>query len=384
MHLILQSASETYRDSTKFPEWVDQVSDTYQDLYFSSPSSQCHVSSPKSTTNSTLSQTEDPKFSSPQSPPPRKANATLIMLARNKEIYQAISSVKHMEDRFNRALPSPYPWIFLNEEPFTEEFKERIRDVVSGEVEFGLIPKEHWFQPEDIDEKRAYRGRWELIMKGIIYADSVSYRNMCRFNSGFFYRHELLQKYKWYWRVEPNVKFFCDLDYDPFLFMEDNKKEYGFTITMEEFEPTIRSLWPTVKQFMADHPEYIAPDNAMKFISHNNGDTYNLCHFWSNFEIASLDFYRSEAYTSYFKTLDETGNFYYERWGDAPVHSIAASLFLNKSQIHFFSDVGYRHEPFQHCPQGVENERGKCSCDPDDNYDYTGASCLSRWEDVFR
>lgn len=31
---------------------------------------------------------------------------------------------------------------------------------------------------------------------------SLPYRNMCRFNSGFFYRHELMQKYRYYWRVE--------------------------------------------------------------------------------------------------------------------------------------------------------------------------------------
>jgi len=46
---------------------------------------------------------------------------------------------------------------------------------------------------------------------------------------------------------------------------------------------------------------------------------YNLCHFWSNFEIASLDFWRGEAYMKYFETLDKAGGFYYERWGDAPV-----------------------------------------------------------------
>lgn len=34
------------------------------------------------------------------------------------------------------------------------------------------------------------------------YPGSLSYRNMCRFNSGFFYRHELMQKYRYYWRVE--------------------------------------------------------------------------------------------------------------------------------------------------------------------------------------
>ena len=85
---------------------------------------------------------------------------------------------------------------------------------------------------------------------------------MCRFNSGvrsfyrrisasyliillqFFYRHPLVMKYRYYWRVEyvppyaslsflskmryrPDVTFFCDLDYDPLLFMQDKQKVYG-------------------------------------------------------------------------------------------------------------------------------------------------------------
>ena len=32
---------------------------------------------------------------------------------------------------------------------------------------------------------------------------------------------------------------------------------------------------------------------------------------WSNFEIADLEFWRSEAYTKYFEYLDSTGGFYY-------------------------------------------------------------------------
>lgn len=27
----------------------------------------------------------------------------------------------------------------------------------------------------------------------------------------FFYKHELLAKYDWYWRVEPDIKYFCDI-----------------------------------------------------------------------------------------------------------------------------------------------------------------------------
>jgi alpha 1,2-mannosyltransferase len=44
---------------------------------------------------------------------------------------------------------------------------------------------------------------------------------------------------------------------------------------------------------------------------------YNRCHFWSNFEIGSLDFLRSDAYTKYFEHLDKSGGFSYERWGGA-------------------------------------------------------------------
>jgi alpha 1,2-mannosyltransferase len=62
---------------------------------------------------------------------------------------------------------------------------------------------------------------------------------------------------------------------------------------------------------------------------------------WSNFEIADLDFWRSPAYMAYFEYLDSKGGFYYERWGDAPVHSLAAALLLPKDKLHFFAPIGY-------------------------------------------
>jgi alpha 1,2-mannosyltransferase len=94
--------------------------------------------------------------------------------------------------------------------------------------------------------------------------------------------------------------------------MEEHDKVYGFTIAMPEWEPTIPSLWSTVKDFIAEHPQYVSPDNSMDFLSDNAGDSYNMCHFWSNFEIADMDFWRSEAYTKFFEYLENTGGFYYE------------------------------------------------------------------------
>ncbi|PBK78179.1 glycosyltransferase family 15 protein [Armillaria solidipes] len=315
------------------------------------------------------------------SPQGRRASAAIVMLARNSDLNGIIVSMKQMEDRFNKKFR--YPYVFLNEQEFSEQFKSRVSELTDVDVKFGLIPQDHWYQPETIDEAKASDARADMMKNNVIYGGSVPYRNMCRFNSGFFYRHELLKPYKYYWRVEPDVKFFCDLDYDPFLIMQDQHKVYGFTVSLYEYERTIPTLWAAVREFLEANPGITPEDNAMDFLSDDGGLTYNRCHFWSNFEIGDLDLWRGEAYSKFFDFLDSKGGFYYERWGDAPVHSIGAALFARKDQIHFFNDIGYRHEPFQHCPQGDAHKRGKCWCDSTQNFDYEGYSCLNRYDRLF-
>ncbi|KAJ2365155.1 hypothetical protein H4S02_010730, partial [Coemansia sp. RSA 2611] len=81
---------------------------------------------------------------------------------------------------------------------------------------------------------------------------------MCRFQSGFLHRHPLLKDLEYYWRIEPDVEYFCDIDYDPFLFMKQNGLKYGWTIAMPEFMDTIATLWNTTERFIGEHPEYLA------------------------------------------------------------------------------------------------------------------------------
>lgn len=38
------------------------------------------------------------------------------------------------------------------------------------------------------------------------------------------------------------------------------------------------------------------------------------------------------------------------KWGDAPIHSLAAGALLSPKDIHYFRDFGYRHTTIQHCP----------------------------------
>lgn len=304
----------------------------------------------------------------------KKPKAAFVTLIRNRELNDILEPMNMVEKRFNKNYH--YPWVFLNNEPFTEEFKETVKKHASGEVIFDLIPKEHWGYPDYVDQDKAAIERKKMADKNIIYGDSESYRHMCRFQSGFFWREKALEDFDWYWRVEPSTKIYCDIPYDPFQYMQDNKKAYGFTITIHEYRSTIESLWKTVKNFIKDFPQYLAKDNLEKFVSEDNLEEYNLCHFWSNFEIANLNVWRSPAYRDFFDYLDKTGNFFYERWGDAPVHSIFVSLFLPKSYLHYFNDFGYYHPPYNHCPIDNEIFRDRnCDCTQKDDFTFKGYSC---------
>jgi hypothetical protein len=225
---------------------------------------------------------------------------------------------------------------------------------------------------------------------------------------------------------------------------------------MEEVPRTIPTLWPEVQRWLAANPQHVAPDNLLPAFteedeaeeaegassrpksgrenavphtgsavsgrgsgsgSGSEGEQqqalrgqqqhrrvrYTGCHFWSNFEVGRLAFFRSPAYRQLFAHLDQAGGFFYERcvaaclpaclpagasclqawprhsrcrpnlprsmpphptlchpaapcaascaayrWGDAPVHTLAAAALLDRQQIRFASDVGYAHGSWSH------------------------------------
>lgn len=314
-------------------------------------------------------------------PPGTRLKATFVSLARNQDLWLLVGLIRHVQDRFNSKFN--YDWVFLNDEEFSDEFKEVTSSLVSGNTKYGLIPKLQWSFPEWIDVEKAAKVREEMREKKIIYGDLILYRHMCRYELGFFWRHDLMMDYDWYWRVEPDIKIYCDIDYDIFKFMEDNDKAYGFTISLPEYKETITTLWDETKKFIKAHPEFVPKDNMMDWVSDDGGSLYNGCHFWLNFEVASLKFWRSEAYTKYFEHLDQAGGFFYERWGDAPVHLIAAALFLPRDKIHFFGDVGYYHVPFHNCPteKALRLERN-CVCEMKEDFTWKGWSCTPKFFSV--
>ncbi|KAL7919567.1 glycosyltransferase family 15 protein [Trichoderma austrokoningii] len=374
-----------------------------------------------------------------------RANAAFVVLARNKEIDGVIQSIKSVERHFNRWYH--YPYVFLNDAEFDDNFKETVRNYTSGAVEFGKVEPGTWGFPDWIDEKVAKEGIAKQGDAAVMYGGMESYHFMCRFYSGFFYNHPLLLKYEWYWRVEPEITYFCDITYDPFLKMIENNKTYGFTIAVKELRETVPNIFRYASAYKRNNnltsqglwEMFVEPQEPKEHQDDPNalpdepkpssqepidpeameGEKYNMCHFWSNFEIAKLSWFRSKEYNDFFQMMDRSGGFWMERWGDAPIHSLAAGALLAPRDIHYFRDFGYRHTTIQHCPanaparqlprppflemttlderkrveedqyweswdEAKENGVGcRCRCDTD-IVDVEGkdGSCLAEWVDV--
>ncbi|KAA8570620.1 hypothetical protein EYC84_000019 [Monilinia fructicola] len=255
----------------------------------------------------------------PATIPGERMNATFVTLARNSDIWEIARSIRQVEDRFNKKFH--YDWVFLNDKPFDATFKKVTASLVSGKTHYGEIPEKHWSFPDHIDTERARKVREEMAQKKIIYGDSVSYRHMCRFESGFFFQQELMFE----------------------LRVTTRRSTVSF-LSLYEYVETIPTLWDSVKKFIKNHPEHIAEGNSMGFLSDDGGETYNHCHMWSNFEIGNLNWLRSKAYTDFFEQLDQDGGFFYER---------------EQKRLDL-----------------------KCHCNPKDNFDWKGYSCTSRFFDI--
>ncbi|CAI4050538.1 hypothetical protein N7582_004940 [Saccharomyces uvarum] len=349
-----------------------------------------------------------------------KQNASFVMLTRNEELVDVIKTIKSIEEHFNQWFH--YPYVLLNDQPFTEDFKAKVRDVtINSKVEFGTIDEIAWNFPSDVkDTFEFYNAIENQGDRSILYGNMESYHKMCRFYSGLFYKHPLVQKLEWYWRLEPDVEFFCDITYDPFWEMTQNDKKYGFTIVIPELYWTVPNLFRHTKSFVRKND--VTPGSLWKLFAKDynifesddaelrdwinydfdvkpkvsekiaieqllekgneserinadkegimnlvnrarskkhivedkfSNEEYNLCHFWSNFEIARLSVFDNEVYNNFFQFLEKSGGFWNERWGDAPVHSIGLSLTLDLDDVHYFRDIGYRHSSIQHCPHNA-------------------------------
>ena|SRR5581483_11157086 len=64
-----------------------------------------------------------------------RVNACIVVLARNSELYQLKFSMRQFEERWNKKYN--YPYVFLNDVEFSEEFKKHTSALTQSETKYG-------------------------------------------------------------------------------------------------------------------------------------------------------------------------------------------------------------------------------------------------------
>lgn len=164
----------------------------------------------------------------------------------------------------------------------------------------------------------------------------IGYRHMCRFHAKNVYEQAILTGLEYVWRLDDDSLLPAAINYDLFVFMWLRHFQYGYIkIHVDSFECTV-GLWEVVRNYVKQ--------NHLKSPYFDRWTEPKI--FYNNFEISALSLWTSKWYQDYINFVDLLGGIYYYRWGDAPIKSIAVTLFLPEEATHLFTDVTYQHGSF--------------------------------------
>ncbi|GAA6034758.1 hypothetical protein JCM8097_001155 [Rhodosporidiobolus ruineniae] len=285
--------------------------------------------------------------------PLQRANATLTILVnpRTNLFKDLLPTLTSLEARFNGQLG--YPIQLLTDGALPDEgMRQRTLWATKGKAKWSLVDASTGFgPPAHVSPADISLGLKRI--KGF----TLGYRNMCRFFSLAYHHHPALSGFEWLWRLDEGVEFFCEL-------MISTNSIYGYSQWNLETRRMVPTLWSHTQRFMAaakeEHPEWFPEGRDEGFVTSPNGG-YKLRMYYNNFEIVHRSFLESEPYRAYVNYLDKQKGFYLERWGDAPIRTLALAFFAPAAQIRSFeNETGYYHpNPAFTCP-----DKPWCYCNP--------------------
>ncbi|KAG2210709.1 hypothetical protein INT46_010635 [Mucor plumbeus] len=146
--------------------------------------------------------------------------------------------------------------------------------------------------------------------------------------------HDINSGEKYYWKVQAGSRYSCNIPVDPFKNMKANGQKLSFALTSTENHVNLDEFNTALNTFIADNKDIIQPTNA-------------------------------------------SGGFFYHKWGDALPQTVAAGLFLKRSEISFTNIPGYEYGSGAVCPENLNQyAKLKCTCNLNDWRRYNTMNCL--------
>lgn len=241
-----------------------------------------------------------------------KAAVVYLAQAKPKCMQKLSRSLKLLQQNLLRTYP--YPVVLFHEGDFTHDIQQSLRGVCPTiefrEVDISPPP---WIDCSD-------SANWAMRK-----SHGLGYNNMCRFFTIGIYEH--LQDFDYYMRLDDDSYIQSPFLADPFVFMRDNGKEYGFRGKAKESRAAIQGLKKCLEDF----------DPRIKMLPEPTRVYY------TNFHMARTQLWSSEPMRGALQCVDRNGGIYKKRWGDAPIHTLLLPAYLQPNQIHRFTDFAYQH-----------------------------------------
>ena len=279
----------------------------------------------------------------PSPPPDPRKPVAVIVLCRESEVPDMVKTMASFDEAYNGAKLHDY--IVFSETAWAPAALATLAAATRARVRFALLDEYAWGMPAHIDR----RNFSNVLATQTYYGNTESYRKMCRFFAGPVFTLPILAEYKYAWRLDSHVRYLCDIVDDPIARMEASGALYGYALRMKEKMDTIPSLWATAEEYavgagrkarVREQWDVTIPGHSLQVG----------CHYWNNMEITRLDWFSGPTYQAFFKHLDASGGFFYERWGDAPIRSIAMLLLADRTDVVWFEEMGYQHPWWVKCP----------------------------------
>eukprot|EP00658_Telonema_sp_P-2_P048477 TRINITY_DN3687_c0_g5_i5.p1 TRINITY_DN3687_c0_g5~~TRINITY_DN3687_c0_g5_i5.p1 ORF type:complete len:1054 (+),score=180.25 TRINITY_DN3687_c0_g5_i5:410-3571(+) len=258
---------------------------------------------------------------------PPSLKAAIYVLVNSKRLSQLTMMLQQLHKNFNRKYR--YPIVLFHEGDLTPEDRSAITQqgdwswIRFEQIELSLAALEPGIDPQSIPEETECGPK------------QISYRHMCRFHS--IEASERLSKlgYEWHWRLDDDSRLPEEVGYDVFEMMSTNKLLYGYIDIVQEEKKCYTTLWDLAELHLA-HTQaepsfyYSWPEGVV---------------FYNNFEISHRSIWEMPQVQGWMKAIRESRGIYTHRWGDAPIRTLAVSMFVPQKKVHRFSDLGYSHLP---------------------------------------
>tara|TARA_B000000477_G_scaffold124577_1_gene132809 strand:- start:2094 stop:3068 length:975 start_codon:yes stop_codon:yes gene_type:complete len=274
-------------------------------------------------------------------------NAAILILTQNtleRKIYLK-TTLYFLFKNFNSIYK--YPIIILHEKDYDEKSKEEIKNGVRGDyknlIKFKEIDSSDFEIPTHIDKEKLIKC---IECNPVPYWRNIRYRLMCYFWIKNFIKY--VENYDYVMRIDDDSIIEEKIKNDLFEIIKSKDHiymsnlihvdcgicNYGMKELFETIHPDsndkLKDMFVSTKLKDSDSTFYkfkkLYEIVENKSFDNNEIDIIMPIMYYNNFFITNVNFWKREDVKEIINKIDNNGNIFYYRYGDAPLHTLIITL----------------------------------------------------------